>query len=307
MWPVAVTAVTDVVSLILWLWACRAVCRSWGITRSTTLTTLQPWVGASLLLWLLTGVCDLLPGAFPTTGRSYVTYLAAVVSLTPPIAVLGAQRPTCRAWPMFVLAPMVVVLIWPALAISTHAIGWRPLELETPHVVAFGLVALMGYGNYLGTRLSSPALLAGMLLTITVVAQSQSVAWSPETRLDVQSGCRLGLAIVILLAERIVRRPGLSDSRFQRVWDDFQTLFGTVWTRRLYDRLQNLAVKQHWNCQVLPTGFQWPEGPDGPTEAALEHAFRWLLRRFVDHCWLDERLGSQAAKAETPPMVSIDL
>lgn len=300
-------ALADVASLILWLWACRAVCRSWGITRATTLTTLGPWVGTSLLLWLLTGVCDLLPGEFPAAGRSYVTYLAAVLSLTPPIAVLGARRPTCRAWPMFVLAPMVIVLIWPALTIGSHAIGGRPLELETPHVVAFGLVAVMGYGNYLGTRLGSPALLAGTLLTITVVAQSHGVAWSPETRSGVQSGCRLGLAITVILAEQILRRPAPLDSRFNRVWDDFQTLFGIVWTRRLFDRLQNLSVKQHWKCQVLPTGFQWPTGSDVPAEDALDHALRWFLRRFVDPGWLDERLGTPSTRTETPPKMSIDL
>ncbi len=293
-------------SFAVWLWAAESVRRTRVVARDTSLTTVRPWISVAVLLWIVVAASGLTDSGRQVPWRGYLIFLAAVMSLAPPMAVLGARRPTCRIWPAFVLLPMVVVLSWPVVSIGAATNWSRPLELELPQVAMFALVVVMSFGNYVGTRLSGPALLAAAALVSIPLAQSRWLTWSPEARESAVSVAVCLLATAVIRTCRIVRRRNETLKGLDRVWADFVTLFGLVWSRRLLDRLQIMAAKQEWSCRVTPTGFVWPNEPDARTEAAVQQSLRWLLRRFMDPVWLDERLGANEHHAGSPPQ-SMDL
>jgi hypothetical protein len=226
-------------------------------------------------------------------------YLAAVLSLCPPMAVLGARRPTNRAWTGFVLAPLVIVLMWPVVTQILHG-GWnRPPALETPHIVGFLLVLVMGYGNYLGGPLTFPALLSGGGLLLFVLHHAQLPRDGSDRVAELLALLVAGCG-ALAGARRLLRATPAPD-RFDRVWQEFSLLFGLVWSRRVLDRVNALAEKQQWPGRLFADGFHWNRPPDRAVEAQVEHALRWLLRRFVDPGWLDARLGS-ADKSDSSPL-----
>ncbi|MDX1970065.1 MAG: hypothetical protein SFV23_23025 [Planctomycetaceae bacterium] len=289
--------------LLAWLWTAWSAGRTREVVHGTTLVTVTPWAAAAIGLWVLFSALGI---SHPHAAwRTHLAYFACVVSLTPAIGVLGARRPTCRAWPAFVLLPMVVVLAWPLASLGWSALVLRTLELETPQVVIFALVTVMGFGNYVGTRLTGSACLAAAALVLIPLGHSRLQGWTDDQKLMTETASVIGLAMASLRALRILRQRSSARSRFDRVWEDFVVRFGMVWSRRLLDRLQVLARKESWTCEVTPLGFVWPDQSDAATEAAVEHALRWLLRRFVDPAWLDERLGAtNSAVAES---MTIDL
>ena len=112
-------------------------------------------------------------------------------------------------------------------------------------------------------------------------------------------------------------RP-VAQNRFDRLWFDFFDTFGIVWGRRIQDRVNFIASKENWPSRLELDGFVWsdesePVIPGVGIESAnlqnlqqdtqhqdtnvtriesrVEYTFRWLLRRFVDPAWIDERLG----------------
>jgi hypothetical protein len=238
-----------------------------------------------------------------------LAYIAAVLSLCPPMMVLGARRPTNRAWTAFVVAPMIVVLCWPVLTLALHG-GWRrPLQLEMPHLIAYLFVVVMSLGNYLGGALSFPALLCGASLAAMGVVSADRYA-SPAKVHGAIVGAFVWLAVVALAVGVLggiqrIRGATWPTDRFDRVWQEFSMLYGLVWSRRVLDRVNAIAEKQQWPGRLYADGFHWDGPMDEATQQQVEHALRWLLRRFVDPGWLDARLGSSAASSE-PAKLSID-
>ncbi len=129
------------------------------------------------LVWLIIAVVTLPPSPLRPWADS-LWFLAAVVALVPPIAVLGARRPTSRVWTWFVLAPLVLVFAWPVLPVMTVGARADTFNLETPVVVGYGLVLIMGAGNYLGLAHTVSALLwmAGLLLVVLPLCPATNAA-----------------------------------------------------------------------------------------------------------------------------------
>ena len=127
------------------------------------------------------------------------------------------------------------------------------------------------------------------------------------------------MAIAIGFARFSTPRP--STSKFDRLWFDFFDTFGIVWGRRIQDRFNFVAEKEDWPSRLDLHGLNEatatnrdsrssnPEHQQrlfgqGETNSRMEHVFRWLLRRFVDPEWIDQRLG---AKTDLNPVeVSVD-
>ena len=129
--------------------------------------------------------------------------------------------------------------------------------------------------------------------------------------------CTAVMAITILSTRNSTRLA--PQTRFDRVWFDFFDTFGIVWGRRIQDRVNFIAQKENWPLRLELDGFVANEGR-APAEvdplkldpsntsvkqpamdqtaheefvaARMDHTLRWLLRRFVDPGWIDERLES---------------
>jgi hypothetical protein len=229
-------------------------------------------------------------------------YLAAALALTPPVAVLGARRPTARVWTAFVLIPLVLVFAWPVLTLRT---GFGPVAfaLEPPLCAGFALVLVMGAGNYLGLRFSLSAVLwiAGLLLVVLPLCPATS-GWAFQA----DTGRALGTLCLVASAWLADRQAAGGNTRtpaagasVDRVWRDFRDLFGIVWARRIQERFNDEAHKQGLPFRLGIDGLESATGAspgaslDIQSLAAAEASLRWLLQKFVDREWIDRRLASQ--------------
>lgn len=270
----------------------------------TTLVTAAGWSLAGVSAWWLAVVCRNLQLTDPGTTDVFY-YSTAVLLLCPGIAVLGARRPGAGAWSFFVLFPLVAVLLWPALASSQFLKADTPLELEAPALIGFGLVLVMGTGNYFGTRFTLPAMLYAAALLLLVAPMSASVPDLLPSRETARPWAAVALALSTgLAALRAGEKPeGLAP--LDRLWLDFVDSFGLVWAKRVMDRLNEAARHENWAAEFHWHGIVW--NPDTSaedrdrTEARIEHTLRWLLNRFVHAEWIDERLAN--ATAETSAKV----
>lgn len=285
--------------------ATGAVIRGVGVRSrlaGTTLVAVLPWMVAAAIAWggwclgLWWQIVQHEPRWSGILDR--IAYLAAVLSLCPPMVVLGARRPTNRAWTGFVIVPMIVVLCWPMLTTAVSGSWERRFKIESPQLMGLLLVVVMSYGNYLGGRLTFPAFLAAAgVLFVGIDASQQKAYWLDGPGVVVIA--LLILAAGLLSCARRLRTWPPPADRFDGVWREFSLLFGLVWSRRLLDRINAIAEKQQWPGRLHADGFHWERPLDDVTQRQVDHALRWLLRRFVDPKWLDARLGA-AATMDTP-------
>lgn len=228
-------------------------------------------------------------------------YAVAVLMLCPAIAVLGAQKPAARVWTWFIVLPFCLVFGWPAAAAVEQVLHAGQFSLETPMAVGFAFVVVMGIGNYLGTRYTLPAFLtAGSLLLLLAPALSARISWLPTTE-----HCRLFATLSITAAIWWAARLG--SERYpvrlplDRVWIEFRDQFGIVWSKRILDRLNEMAEKKNLPLRMGITGVvsvcekSSTEEHNPPAQQdllELEKSLRWLLRRFVEETWIDRQLAS---------------
>lgn len=220
------------------------------------------------------------------------------------MAVLGARRPGIGAWNFFVVLPMVVVLHWPAVSQVAAGSFDSTFELPTPMMLGVILVIIMGLGNYFGTRFTLPVILvaAGLCLVLRTLSQ-------PDTSRSSDLGQIIPIASLLLSAaaglfvyrSRSMRAPiepeGDLDARVNRMWIDFQEVFGIVWAKRVMDRLNQFAQREKWAARFDLPGLE-PMEPNGRISEAAVGRIRWVMRRFADPDWLDARLGKSEAIPE---------
>jgi len=268
--------------------------------RRTSLTAAWRWGITAVLAWSLTTIGT----AWASRGSPLLDQLwlwTAILTICPLIAVLGARRPASRVWSWFILLPLMAVLGWPAFTVMWHWPVLVPLKVQAPIGVGFGLITLMGMGNYIGTRFTVPAILAGIAIFLALVPLSTRAALNRESTQLVHAAASLVAATAFFSALRQGLRTGAEESPYDRLWFDFRDTFGIVWSVRIQDRLNETAEKEAWCCRLGPDGFHW--NPVVSTEHRqetrdrLEHALRWHLRRFVDPEWIDERFMSSAARS----------
>lgn len=264
----------------------------------TTLVATWCWVVVASFAGLATAVF----GASRVLSADAVGvgwYMASILALCPPISVLGARRPGARAWTWFVLLPLVAVLGWPVATVAGTQGVVGPLELEAPHLVGFALVLVMGCGNYIGTRFGLAACLyaLGQCLIVAPCTRFES-PWEMTADQSRAAGALLWL-LAAGAADLAARRPVPVSPGIDRLWFDFRNTFGIVWAHRLQERVNAEADREQWPARLTPDGLAWQPQADEPARARtlprIEHALRWLLRRFVDEPWIDARLANSAS------------
>ena len=267
--------------------------------RHTSLTAAWWWLPGGILLWAAAWLTTILTHHLPRGPADALWYTTAVVLVCPAVAVLGARRPAARVWAWFVLLPLVLVLELPVAGLWFGGSG--PLEIDIPALAGFLLVAVMGFGNYVGTRRTTAAILLLGALGLLVLPLSVLVAFSERGVILARIVATIlsVTAVWIAFGRSQIRSPksllaGGPDS-LDALWLDFRNTFGIVWAQRIRERINATAAKENWPVRLGRTGFvsaaeRTETAIDPATRARVEQTLHWLLRRFVDPEWINRRL-----------------
>lgn len=300
---------TDVLVAAMLILACAVgwfgVIRLTRTVRLTSLTAAANWAIWFQATLTVTTIATLFKGRVSPGILDQLWYLTAVSALCPFVAVLGARRGRLLEWSLFIVLPLIVVLEWPALAQLTRCWHGQRLELETPALLAFGVVMLMSMGNYAVDPQGTSATVIAWIGTWLLLGFGLvlGVDWEQFTGEHFQQL----LAVVVFQASVWLHvQEGSKRNRhyldWDRVWFDYQKFFGLVWTLRLMARVNEVAERDQWPWRLTPIGMQ-PASRDAPhpgsptSDPRVDHTFRWLLKPFVDPEWIDERLTASTDRA----------
>lgn len=276
--------------------------------RDTTLLAAWVWLTMALSGWSVIAAADCMGLLEPIGLRQMAWYAIAILMLCPAIFVLGARRPLTRVWSWFVVLPFCLVFSWPAAASLQQLLRGGEFHLEAPMAVGFAFVVVMSIGNYLGTRYTMPtALTLGALLLLIAAAAGAELSWLP-TPGHSRSAATFMVFTAIWWATSLSSDKYPVRTPLDRVWIEFRDTFGVVWSKRILDRLNGMAANDHLDVRMDISGVV-PVDPSDLTEdyqpeplalAALEKHLRWLLRRFVEESWIDERLWNDGPSEDRP-------
>jgi hypothetical protein len=294
----------QVMATVAMLSSARPVLKTRVALRATSLSAAYGWAIATLALWAATSLVTQALHFAHDGLADQLWYACAVLLVTPFAAALGARRPGSRVWSWFVVLPATIVLALPAVTAWNRNWSLGPLQLEPPMLAGYALVLLMGAGNYFPTRFGLPALLAAAAGLCVVLTMSTLGSPPPVSTAIARVLASFLLAVATWLAAFKLRYQAAASAPtpLDRLWIDFRDLFGIVWARRIADRINQRAVQANWPVRLLMSGFV----PVDPTRSLaltpqqseqIEQTLRWLLRRFVDPEWIDERL--QRSRQET--------
>jgi hypothetical protein len=216
-------------------------------------------------------------------------FFAAVLSLCPLMALLGAKRPQNGAW------QFVVLSLWGVLALPAAEVFFlhRTAEFQVSGVRSWFLLALivMGLMNHLPTRHTFAALLtcAAQWLLLASQLPGRPIAQGTFAALG---GLALG-TLAILMAAR--RKPDAAPSPLDRLWRDFRDDYGAFWALRLADRVNAAAQQFDWPVRLHWSGLVGVEpSSDGQlspqVDKSLQFTLQSLLRRFVSDAWIAKRI-----------------
>ncbi len=280
------------------------VVRSGRWLWETTLVTASRWAAVGLCLWLVTLVVAQWANALTEGVSDLLWYFTAVVCACPSIAVLGARRPGAKSWAFFVLLPLLLVLMWPAVAASRVWSNGVPLDLEEPALVAFAVVLVMGCGNYFGTRFTLPVLLyAGAIVSLLAPLSAASPASLQNADVMRSVATLLMSASIGVAYARSTYDPEHSEP-LNRLWLNYIDHFGMAWPKRVMDRVNESARHEKWAGHLDWHGIVWQpnssEEDRARTRQRMEEILRWLLKRFVEPEWINRRLGTPPTGTPQP-------
>jgi len=261
--------------------------------RFTTLTVAWTCAFASMLVWTVVWWATMLMPVPQQGIADRLWYAVSVFMLCPLIAVLGARRPGSRIWTWFVLVPLILVLGLPALTAWNHNFQVSPLRVEEPALIGYTLVLIMGTGNYFGTRYAMPSFCLAVSLMLLVMPLSAVVPSAFPDAEHARIWATIGISAAIVCASWLARRRSTSPEPVDRLWIDFRDSFGIVWAKRIQDRVNQRAVQENWPVRLEMHGLVWAQKDCDPLlkpTDRVEHTIRWLLRRFVDPEWIEQRL-----------------
>ena len=281
----------QILSLIAGIWLLAVVFRPVAALRQTEMRSAVLWARGFSLVMLAACVVQLFAGASEFL-QTMLFWSTAVLGLTPFVDVLGARRPQHQAWPLFVVGPMVLVFHWPAVAQLAASGTQAAVEIPGPFAIGYGLVVLMGCGNYFGTANTMSAILAGTGLLLMQLPLTTTTA--------VGSAWHLMGPILLALAAALATPPSSeadsTNGGANQLWTDFCDLFGMVWAKRVMDRVNQFAERESWSVRLSLFGFV--ASGDRQTETVSPDVrativMCWVLRRFLDREFMSRYVPSE--------------
>lgn len=225
----------------------------------------------------------------PAGITTSIHYVAATLLLTPLMDILGARNPGHKAWPWFVIVPMLLVLQWPTIS---HLFSERleiPLTVPLPATIGFLLVLIMGTGNYFGTANTAACLFSAAAILFFTLPVTEWSTWPGDLWCLIFSIC---LAVAALLIEGRLKTAS-SSAGHERLWTDFRDIYGMVWARRVMDRINQFSDREKWPVAMTLEGFRRRDSSQSAHEDLRrpEEILRWVLRRFADQDFLNQYLS----------------
>ena len=241
--------------------------------------------------------------AAPPRILSGLQYAASVFLLVPLLDLLGARRPTHRAWPWFVLLPMFVVLQWPSISQCLSASSFAtPVEVPTPTFLGFLLVIVMGCGNHFGTHQTLSIFLVATGIASAAIPTSEWMSYTPHG-LTLASGLCLAATFFVRQPHLIItpdsNSPELAGD--QLLWADFRDIYGMVWARRAMDRVNQFADRERWPVRMTLDGFRTNSGELVEAHEPAVSRLCWVLRRFLNDEFMQRYVKLQSQHSSEKP------
>ncbi|HEX3726200.1 MAG TPA: hypothetical protein VHV08_08150 [Pirellulales bacterium] len=265
--------------------------------RGTTLVAPWCWSLISLLAVAMVEVAGSL--ADPADSSSWLVsarWVAAMTTLCPTMALLGAKRPQDRAWQFVVLA------LWGIL--SATSVEWLLfggiVEIHPARFLFLAILVGIGALNGIATRFWPASILTCCGQLALIDAQGTLLrSWLAGNVRPL-----VGLALVVaglayVAARRACPRPAADP--WDRIWLDFRDLYGAVWALRVIGRVNAAAAISGLPAILGWRGFFASSDADhaGPLPSAVKTSLRSLLRRFVSPQWIEARLMTSQADLAT--------
>ena len=283
----------------------------WGYRRRVAGTTMSgPWAWAAISIAAITlseVLVALFAGSQDANWVGLIRYSAAVTTICPLVAVLGAKRPQQQAWHLIVLTmlgvmhiPILETLLFGGQHDFSRGLWPWLLVIMTP----------IGVFNILGTRFWAPGLLAAAAQGSLLFPFLPFVQREFDLSEPVAGGPIAGLAMLVVAATvvRWIPAPAATTAA-DRLWFDFRDLYGHLWSQRVLERVNDVAKSQSWPIRLSWNGVVDVDdtiSEDLPKEkvddadaihfdpesiAALERLLRQLVLRFVSPEWVDARFA----------------
>lgn len=256
----------------------------------TTLTSAWWWTVAAFVAW---GGAELVVSGDRAWSRLEPLRLAAIaISLCPVVSLIGAKRPQHAAWNFVVLSLWAIVAL-PAAEAHFLRPG-QPLEFGAARGWFLWILIALGPINFVPTRFWHASLLlaAGQVVALSeyLPLLGQDLVAEPGT---------IGLAIAasaVVAAGLASRHERDTANPYDRLWLDFRDSFGLFWSLRVQERINAVARQQNWDFDLSWSGFRRRadgtllDAIDPAVEPTLRTSFKGLLRRFISHQWIADRL-----------------
>ena len=258
--------------------------------RGTTLLAAWAWAAAAVVV--LVGVESAsIASAVDSSALQGARFAAAIMSMAPGVAVLGAKRPQDRAWQL-VVAALVAMFALPAI----ETFVYRPGSPPPVHAVRAGfltLLVIVTNGNYLPTRFGLSALLTA---TGQIVLLLPHLGWIDLDENPHAPLVGFTLTVLGMISAWGLARIGADVRGWQRVWRDFRNAYGVVWSVRVAERFNTAARASDEPARIRWRGIEYSNPAYSESNPALdttsERRLRALLLRFVSSNWIERRMSS---------------
>ena len=254
--------------------------------RGTTLRPASIWMIAAVVAVAWVGVVQ--ASEPPEVGGKHpLAYLAAVMTLCPTIAALGAKRPQHTAW-QFIVVTLLAILAMPA-AEAWLFLGGRLPELHVARQGMMIALVVMGFANYLPTPFAPAAALWSLA---TLVWLAPFVPWLGDLGLarSTVTGMTAAAGGVIAgwMAIALQSKPTNS---LDAAWLDFRNMYGVLWSLRVAERFNTTAIANQWPIELQWRGIVFKSEREMTSEQRRDsqQLLESLLRRFVNREWLTRR------------------